>query len=194
MRETVEFRVVEEFASLLFGPDEGERLGDSVRKVVLPTDDPRYQQVGHLREQIDRELDKSFFLGWNIRRDSADNCCLRPRCDDATRTAAVSEDGERHRFSFLVDGCHAEGLRANDSWRTGPVSARQSCVRRHRCHWRDIRARSLSTPKPGTRTVVRVGGHRTGRNLYVRALASVEVFFGLNSFSFRSPRRFDGLS
>ena len=50
MKERCEFRVDEKYASLLFGPNEGTRLGDSVRKVVLPTEEMKLH--GNLRALI----------------------------------------------------------------------------------------------------------------------------------------------
>src|ERR1041385_6807730 len=68
MREICEFRVVEEFAPRLFAENEGVRLGDTIRKVELATDDPRFCRVGELQREIRRKLDRSFFHGWKIRR------------------------------------------------------------------------------------------------------------------------------
>jgi len=63
-----EFRVVEEFASKLFTADEGKRLGTSVRKVEISTDDPRFQQIGDLQRQTKATSGRSFFHGWVLRR------------------------------------------------------------------------------------------------------------------------------
>ena len=68
MRETIELRVYEEFAHLLFGETEGVRLSDLVRKVTLSTSDPRYQQVGTLQQRLHLERRESFFAGWHITR------------------------------------------------------------------------------------------------------------------------------
>ena len=68
MRELCEFRVNEEFAGLLFGPDEGVVLGGWIRKVVLSTADPRFARVGELQAELTASLDRCFFYGWHIRR------------------------------------------------------------------------------------------------------------------------------
>lgn len=68
MREFAEFRVLEEFAHLLFRDDEGERLGTSVRKVILSTDDPKYPQVGELKRSLRQREGKFFFFGWKFVR------------------------------------------------------------------------------------------------------------------------------
>jgi len=68
MRETIELRVNEEFAHLLFKDSEGKRLGGIVRKITLSTRDPRYQQVGELQRSLRLERNKSFFFGWDITR------------------------------------------------------------------------------------------------------------------------------
>ena len=68
MREFAEFRVVEEFAPRLFADNEGKRLGDSVRKVELATDDPRFVRIGELQKETRQATDRSFFYGWKFRR------------------------------------------------------------------------------------------------------------------------------
>ena len=68
MREIVEFRVNEDFASMLFADDEGKRLGTSVRKVNIATDDPRYGEVGRLDRELSVDKNEYFFSSWRIRR------------------------------------------------------------------------------------------------------------------------------
>lgn len=68
MRETCEFRVVEEFAPRLFEASEGKRLGDSVRKIEIATDDPRFETIGRLQSETRAKTDRSFFYGWILRR------------------------------------------------------------------------------------------------------------------------------
>jgi hypothetical protein len=55
MRETIEFRISESWAQEFLEPGLGESLGGSVRKVVLPMDDPRVKLIGDL----DREFWKN---------------------------------------------------------------------------------------------------------------------------------------
>lgn len=62
MREFCEFRVNEEHAHLLFREDEGTRIGDSVRKVVIATDDPRFREMKRLQDAL-REKGQSFYWG-----------------------------------------------------------------------------------------------------------------------------------
>ncbi|HLL02822.1 MAG TPA: hypothetical protein VK539_19725 [Myxococcaceae bacterium] len=67
MRETIELRISEERAAKFLEPGLGTMLGDSVRKVVLPMDDPRVRFIGDL----DREFSKkgrAFFTYWHIYR------------------------------------------------------------------------------------------------------------------------------
>jgi len=83
MRETVEFRVVEKFAPLLFAEGEGKQLGTSgppsIRKVVLATTDPRYARVGELQKSLKQSKGKSFFFGWTINYEySDDEICAAP--------------------------------------------------------------------------------------------------------------------
>jgi len=66
--ETCEFRVNEDFAPLLFKDDEGVRLGTSVRKIVLRTDDPRYTKVGEMSRHVRQISNTFFFAGWKFHR------------------------------------------------------------------------------------------------------------------------------
>ena len=68
MKETCEFRVVEEFAPQLFGAEEGKRLGDSVRMVELETSDPRFGSIGRLQLKTRTQTNRSFFYGWILKR------------------------------------------------------------------------------------------------------------------------------
>lgn len=68
MREIAEFRVDEDFAPQLFAANEGKRLGDSIRKVEIATDDPRFERIGELQRETRAETDRSFFYGWHIKR------------------------------------------------------------------------------------------------------------------------------
>lgn len=67
MREMAEFRVDEEFASELFRDNEGEKLG-SVRKILVPTTDPRFPEIGRLQKSLKQTTNHPFFYGWDIRR------------------------------------------------------------------------------------------------------------------------------
>ncbi len=66
MRAEYEFRVHEEFAHLLFGPDEGVRLGERIRKIVIAADDARFPQIGALRKELRATHNDSFFSGWSL--------------------------------------------------------------------------------------------------------------------------------
>ena len=68
MKEFCEFRVDEEYAGLLFGPTEGTRLGESVRKIVLSTSDDRYPRVGQLQCELLAKDRRPFFYGWDYKR------------------------------------------------------------------------------------------------------------------------------
>jgi hypothetical protein len=71
MHEIAEFRVDEAFASLVFRDDEGRRLGDSVRRVEVDTNDPRFPRIGELQIELRRTKGKPFFYGWDLRRQYA---------------------------------------------------------------------------------------------------------------------------
>jgi hypothetical protein len=68
MKETCEFRVVEEFAPQLFGAEEGKRLGDSVRQIEVETNDPRFGSIGRLQLETRARTNRSFFYGWILKR------------------------------------------------------------------------------------------------------------------------------
>lgn len=73
MREVCEFRVNEKYAGLLFGPNEGTLLGNSItgydtRKIEILTSDPRFPRIGELQEKICRTTEWSFFYGWRFIR------------------------------------------------------------------------------------------------------------------------------
>jgi len=68
MKETLFLRVDERFAHLLFGADEGSRLGSDVRLVGLDTSDPRFGRVGALQQQTLKKHDELFFYGWEFKR------------------------------------------------------------------------------------------------------------------------------
>jgi hypothetical protein len=63
MKEVYEFRIREKYADLLFGPSEGEKLGEiaaSVRKIEISGDDPKLKRVGELNAEIQKD-GKDFF-------------------------------------------------------------------------------------------------------------------------------------
>jgi hypothetical protein len=68
MREMCEFRIAERYAHYMFAPNEGKRLGDSVRKIEIATDDPRFKKIGELQSEIRAKTAFSFFYGWRLRR------------------------------------------------------------------------------------------------------------------------------
>jgi hypothetical protein len=55
MREHIEFRIPEEVAARYLEPALGTRLGDSVRKVVLPMTDGRVRLIGELDREFRRQ-------------------------------------------------------------------------------------------------------------------------------------------
>jgi hypothetical protein len=69
--------VREKYAGLLFGPNEGKKLGwdkifgdkfVTIRKVELASDNLKLKRVGELRTLIQKEHNDLFFAGWNIHR------------------------------------------------------------------------------------------------------------------------------
>jgi hypothetical protein len=68
MKEVAEFRIDEEFAPMLFGANEGKRMGSSVRRIELEVTDNRYKHVGRLQSELRATLGRPFFYGWDLRR------------------------------------------------------------------------------------------------------------------------------
>jgi len=68
MKETLELRINYDYAHLLFKADEGKNLGTSVKVVELSKEDPRYNQVPIIAEEVKRKYDRGFFFGWQIKR------------------------------------------------------------------------------------------------------------------------------
>lgn len=94
MREFVEFRVPEEFASLLFAESEGTRLGDSVRKVALATDDSRFDEVGRLQQEFRARGADRFFYGWEFDRRYSAQELAEAECFHLTIPRAFEPAGE----------------------------------------------------------------------------------------------------
>ncbi len=67
MRETIEFRIPEDRAASFLEPGLGTSLGGTVRKVVLPLEDPRVKLIGELNREFNKR-GKAFFYGWHIFR------------------------------------------------------------------------------------------------------------------------------
>ena len=94
MHETCEFRVVEEFASKLFAPDEGQRLGDSVRKIELGIDDPRFNKIGEIQRETRMATGRSFFYGWILKRHYSQSELAGADCFRLCITTAFEPSGE----------------------------------------------------------------------------------------------------
>lgn len=67
MKEFVEFRIIMEYAHLLFRDDEGTNLGDTVKVVKIEKNDPRFNAIGELQKKA-RENNDLFFTCFDYRR------------------------------------------------------------------------------------------------------------------------------
>jgi len=94
MREIVEFRVVQRFASMLFRVGEGKRLGDSIRKIEIDTRDPRFVEIGRLQRELQAKHNSSFFLGWGINRSYTIEELAKAACFQLTVSAVFEPAGE----------------------------------------------------------------------------------------------------
>jgi hypothetical protein len=71
MRETIELRIPESEASRQLPQELGTRLGDSVRKVVLPLGDEWVGRIARI-DKTYREKGRAFFVSWHIARRYSD--------------------------------------------------------------------------------------------------------------------------
>lgn len=94
MREIAEFRVDEQFAHMLFSSHEGRRLGESVRKITISTDDPRFQQIGEMQRHLRQTAGQPFFYGWDIARIYTAEELASARLFHVTTTATFEPTGE----------------------------------------------------------------------------------------------------
>lgn len=71
MKEILELRINQDFAHLLSNLGEGRdtgQLSKSIKIFEISTDDPRYNQIPIISNQVREKYDKSFFFGWQIKR------------------------------------------------------------------------------------------------------------------------------
>jgi hypothetical protein len=67
MQEIIEFRIPEENAERYLRPEDGVRLGESVRKLVLPISDSLVTKIRDIESDF-QARGESFYLGWDLRR------------------------------------------------------------------------------------------------------------------------------
>jgi hypothetical protein len=67
MREIIEYRILEKYASLLFSDGEGQKTSIA-RRIRLDSDDPRCKEVQRLQKEIHAKNGDFFFYGWKITR------------------------------------------------------------------------------------------------------------------------------
>jgi hypothetical protein len=67
LREIIELRLHEDEASIYLKPDEGVRLNDTVRKLVLVPGEPRFEEIRRI-ELLRKQRNEAFVFGWRIRR------------------------------------------------------------------------------------------------------------------------------
>lgn len=60
MKEYVEFRILYDYAHLLFGENEGINIDDTVKVIRIETCDPRFRRIGELEKMMQRKGDFFF--------------------------------------------------------------------------------------------------------------------------------------
>jgi hypothetical protein len=68
MKEIIELRINIDYANLLFQEFEGKKIGTSIKVIEITKDDPRYQQIPLITEELKSKYDKTFLYGWKIKR------------------------------------------------------------------------------------------------------------------------------
>jgi len=73
MKEILNFRVPFEYAHILFAKDEGRIIYDefgkpSMKEIELTKNDPRYEQIPVVEEQIRKKYKCGFFFSWQFKR------------------------------------------------------------------------------------------------------------------------------
>ncbi|MBB1139574.1 hypothetical protein [Myroides sp. WP-1] len=68
MKEIVELRVNCDYVYLLFKVDESKNLETSVKVVEVDKEDPLYNQISVIREEVKNKYGQSLFFGWRIKR------------------------------------------------------------------------------------------------------------------------------
>lgn len=68
MKEILELRVNYEYAHLLFKKSEGRDIGSSVKVIKITKDDPRYELIPIVSNEVKKKYHQSFFYGWRIIR------------------------------------------------------------------------------------------------------------------------------
>ena len=118
MQELAEFRVDERFAPMLFADGEGKRLGDSVRKVEIETNDPRLEKVGRLQSELRAKQGKPFFYGWIVRRRYTKDELAAAACFHLTISTVFEPPGEscgtKYDGSTVCPRCGAGAAQASD--------------------------------------------------------------------------------
>lgn len=67
MRETIDLRVFETDADQYLGDDVGVRLGSTVRKLKLDSDDPLFEKIAGIKKEL-RQRGQTWATGWSIQR------------------------------------------------------------------------------------------------------------------------------
>jgi hypothetical protein len=118
MQEIYQFRVFEKYASLLFGPNEGKKLGWTklfgdkfviARKIVLSADDPKFERIGELNNALKKKHNDYYFAGWDIHRrytaGDVSKAKLFLLCRIATFEPAGEECGTQYDESVACPSC-----------------------------------------------------------------------------------------
>ncbi len=117
MHIIIEFRIPESSAQQHFPSNVGVRLGDSVRKVMLPAEDPLIAEIGKIDRQY-RVKGRAFFTYWSISRNYApvelhdvDLFHIRPK---KVFEPAGEECGTQYDESMACPECGAGAAQISD--------------------------------------------------------------------------------
>lgn len=93
MRETLELRINEEHFGEPFRANEGKHLGDSVRRVILSTSDPRLTTIAE-QQKFWRRRNSFLFAGWIYHRKYSRQELNSAECFKLETTAVFEPAGE----------------------------------------------------------------------------------------------------
>ena len=110
MREVIEFRIPEESARRVFGPNEGTVLADSVRKIELAATDKRLALIRDAEAEYSRR-GEAFLTSWNVTRyyseQELDSAELLQLCFTRMFEPAGEECGTQYSESEACPVCGA---------------------------------------------------------------------------------------
>src|SRR5688572_5854827 len=132
MKELHEFRIYNRYAHLLLKTDEGTKLG-IYRVIEISRNDPKFDKIKILAEQIRKEHNDFFFLYSNIKRQytkqELDNATLLHLKIINTFDPAGEECGTKYDESTACEIC------GSDRKQVGPLKLKKGSMQKTDISW-----------------------------------------------------------